>query len=95
MNACLNTCSAIKDSNTHHWYNILSLVLFAGPRISSYIIEFIGAFFLVSTIGFVSVQGSPLGPLAIGSQLMVMIFMGGHISGTYCSAFALQIFPHF
>jgi len=47
-----------------------------------YIVEFIGTFFLVLTVGLaVRQQGVVLAPLAIGSILMVMIFAGGHISG--------------
>src|SRR5258707_14640005 len=48
-----------------------------------YLGEFVGAFFLVLTIGCTVIgQGAgPLAPLAIGSALMVMIFAGGHISG--------------
>ncbi len=46
-----------------------------------YIVEFIGTFFLVFTIGMAVHSGSPLAPLAIGASLMVMIFAGGHISG--------------
>lgn len=51
-----------------------------------YIVEFIGAFFLILTIVCV-VNGNPennfLPPLAIGSALMVMVFAGGHISGAH------------
>lgn len=43
--------------------------------------EFIGTFFLVLTVGLTVVGGSPLAPLAIGSALMVMVYMGGHVSG--------------
>ncbi|HVS02536.1 MAG TPA: aquaporin [Thermoanaerobaculia bacterium] len=46
-----------------------------------YAIELIGTFFLVLTIGFTAVQGTALAPLAIGSILMVMVYMGGPISG--------------
>ena len=48
-----------------------------------YIVEFIGTFFLVSTVGNTVINGGPgvIPPLAIGSILMVMIFAGGHISG--------------
>src|ERR1700730_3112107 len=48
-----------------------------------YLAEFIGAFFLVLTIGCTVIGhgAGPLAPLAIGSALMVMIFAGGHISG--------------
>jgi aquaporin Z len=46
-----------------------------------YLVEFIGTFFLVATVGFAVRGGSPLAPLAIGAVLMVMIFAGGHVSG--------------
>lgn len=46
-----------------------------------WIVEFIGTFFFVFTIGLAVRQGAALAPLAIGSMLMVMIFAGGHISG--------------
>jgi aquaporin Z len=46
-----------------------------------YIVEFIGTFFLVFTVGASVRSGTPLAPLAIGSALMVMVFAGGHISG--------------
>jgi aquaporin Z len=46
-----------------------------------YIVEFIGTFFLVFTVGTAVRSGEWLAPLAIGSSLMVMIFAGGHISG--------------
>jgi aquaporin Z len=45
---------------------------------AKYIVEFIGTFFLVFTIGCAS---GTLAPLAIGSALMVMVYAGGHISG--------------
>ena len=45
--------------------------------------EFIGTFFLVLGIGLAVHSGSPLAPLAIGSTLMVMVYMGGHISGAH------------
>lgn len=43
--------------------------------------EFIGTFFLVLTIGLCVTQGVAMAPLAIGSALMIMVYMGGHISG--------------
>lgn len=48
-----------------------------------YLVEFIGTFFLVFTIGMTVVApgASVLAPLAIGSVLAVMIFAGGHVSG--------------
>lgn len=50
-----------------------------------YIVEFIGTFFLVLTIGFVVLEPGAgiLAPLAIGSVLMVMIYAGGHVSGAH------------
>lgn len=43
--------------------------------------EFIGTFFLVLTVGLTVTAQSPYAPLAIGASLMVMVYMGGHISG--------------
>jgi aquaporin Z len=43
--------------------------------------EFIGAFFLVLTIGLTVTASTPFAPLAIGCSLMVMVYMGGHVSG--------------
>jgi len=43
----------------------------------NYITEFIGTFFLVLTIGLTG------DPIAIGTMLMVMVYMGGHISGAH------------
>jgi aquaporin Z len=52
---------------------------------NKYIVELIGTFFLVLTIGCTVIGGGKdsgvIPPLAIGSALMVMIFAGGHISG--------------
>src|SRR5258708_18789726 len=42
-----------------------------------YLVELIGTFFLVLVIGLTG------NPLAIGSVLMVMIYMGGHVSGAH------------
>jgi aquaporin Z len=50
--------------------------------LKKYLTEFIGTFFLVFTIGLAGGQPEkPLAALAIGSVLMVMIYMGGHVSG--------------
>jgi len=62
---------------------------------NKYIIEFIGTFFLVFTIGNVVVEpgAGALAPVAIGGVLMVMIFAGGHISGAhYNPAVTLAVF---
>lgn len=50
-----------------------------------YLVEFIGTFFLVLTIGCTVLPGTAgvIPPLAIGFALMVMIFAGGHISGAH------------
>jgi aquaporin Z len=47
------------------------------------VVEFIGTFFLVLTVGLVVIEpgAGPLAPLAIGAVLMVMIFAGAHVSG--------------
>jgi aquaporin Z len=47
------------------------------------IVELIGTFFLVLTVGacVVNPNVGVIAPIAIGSTLMVMIFAGGHISG--------------
>jgi len=48
-----------------------------------YLVEFIGTFFLVFTVGstVIAPGAGSLAPLAIGSALMVMVFAGGHVSG--------------
>jgi aquaporin Z len=50
---------------------------------SKYLTEFIGTFFLVLSITLSVITGQPLAAIAIGGTLMVMIFMGGHISGAH------------
>jgi aquaporin Z len=64
--------------------------------LKKYLVEFIGTFFLVATIGSVVLKPGDAGglaPLAIGSALMVMIFAGGHISGAhYNPAVTLAVF---
>lgn len=46
-----------------------------------YLVEFIGTFFLVLVICLSG--GNFLAPIAIGAVLMVMVYMGGHISGAH------------
>jgi aquaporin Z len=50
-----------------------------------YVMEFIGTFFLVLVIGLTVIgQGAgAMAPLAIGATLMVMVYVGGHISGAH------------
>ena len=50
---------------------------------NKYVTEFIGTFFLVFIIGLCVVQSVSMAPLAIGVGLMVVIYMGGHISGAH------------
>lgn len=58
----------------------------------NYLAEFIGTFFLVLTIGLAVLSGSPFAPLAIGSALMIMVYMGGHVSGAnYNPAISLAL----
>jgi aquaporin Z len=53
-----------------------------GPRPGvKYVVEAIGTFFLVFTVGAAVGSSSPLAPLGIGAVLMVMIYAGGHLSG--------------
>jgi aquaporin Z len=55
--------------------------------------EMIGTFFLVLTVGLCVVGQVPLAPLFIGSSLMIMVYMGGHISGGhYNPAVTLAVF---
>ena len=48
-----------------------------------YLTEFTGTFFVVFTIGCSVLVGTPMAPLAIGAALMVMVYMGGHVSGAH------------
>ena len=50
------------------------------PLAPKLLTEFVGTFIFLSTIAL-SGAASPLAPLAIGSALMVMVYMEGHISG--------------
>jgi len=58
-------------------------------RFAPYWMEFLGTFFLNLTVGYANVGDSnPFHntgqtPLAIGSVLMVCVFMGGHVSGAH------------
>jgi aquaporin Z len=59
----------------------------------NYVTEFVGTFFLVLTIGLTVLGGTPLAPLAIGCSLMIMVYMGGHVSGAhYNPAVSLAVF---
>jgi len=57
------------------------------------VVEFIGTFFLVFTVGMAVANADALAPLAIGAVLMVMVFAGGHISGGhYNPAVSIAVF---
>jgi len=51
--------------------------------VNRYLTEAIGTFFLVFVIGMTAVAANVAAPLAIGSALMVMVYMGGHVSGAH------------
>ncbi len=50
---------------------------------SRYVTELVGTFFLVLTMALTAMNGTALAPIAIGSVLMAMVYMGGHISGAH------------
>lgn len=49
------------------------------------LVEFIGTFFLVLTVGLTAcgANATPMAPIAIGIVLAVMIYAGGHVSGAH------------
>lgn len=61
-----------------------------------YLYEFIGAFFLVFTVGMTVLNpnsAGPLAPLAIGAALGVLVYAGGHVSGGhYNPAVSLAVY---
>jgi len=65
----------------HYRFRIRSLFPCFPYPMKKYLVEFIGTFFLVFTVGMTVRGGAPLAPIAIGASLMVMIFAGGHVSG--------------
>lgn len=55
-------------------------------KAAKYAVEFIGAFFLIFTIGMTVIDPGGAGdfaPLAIASVLVVMVYAGGHVSGAH------------
>jgi aquaporin Z len=50
---------------------------------NKYLTEFIGTFFLCLTVTIAITTKAPLAAIAIGGMLMVMVYMGGHISGAH------------
>ena len=58
-----------------------------------YATEFIGTFCLVLTICLAVLTKQAMAPLAIGCSLMIMVYMGGHVSGAhYNPAVSLAVF---
>jgi aquaporin Z len=61
--------------------------------VRKYVVELIGTFFLVLTVGTTVSAGLAFAPLAIGAVLMAMIFAGGHVSGGHFNpAVSLGVF---
>ena len=59
-----------------------------------YLTEFVGALLFVFCIGMIVTPGvQPLAPLLIGTALMTLVYMGGHVSGAhYNPAVTLAVF---
>jgi aquaporin Z len=54
--------------------------------VAKYIVELIGTFFLVLTIGMTVIEpggAGVLAPVAIGAMLATMVYAGGHVSGAH------------
>lgn len=52
-----------------------------GTETRKYVVEFIGTFVLVLTVGCTVLGHADLAPLAYGASLMIMVYAGSHISG--------------
>ena len=74
-----------KESASFGGYLVLSANLIGERMTKKLVVEFIGTFFLVLTVGLsvLAGNGGVIPPLAIGATLMVMIYAGGHISGAH------------
>jgi aquaporin Z len=73
----LTSETLIKTPAGKHATNAVS-----GPApAAKYLVEAIGTFLLVFTVGAAVASRSSLAPLAIGASLMVMVYAGGHLSG--------------
>jgi aquaporin Z len=57
------------------------------------VVELVGTFFLITTVGMAVLGGSGAGPLAVGAVLIAMVYAGGHVSGAhYNPAVTLGVF---
>src|SRR6185436_18702223 len=45
--------------------------------------EFVGTLLFLFAISTAVLSGTPMAPLAIGASLMIMVYMGGHVSGAH------------
>ena len=70
---------ATATSQTTRAFELSNTVILGTRR--KLVVELIGTFFLVFTVGASVRTGTALAPLAIGAVLMVMVYAGGHISG--------------
>src|ERR1044071_3147137 len=58
-----------------------------------YLTEFAGTHFFVMTIALIASRDHAMAPLVIGGALMVVVYMGGHVSGAhYNPAVSLALF---
>lgn len=73
----------VKGSDPQFLLGRMLPLRYNGGRMKKLIIEFIGTFILVATVGNAVVSGSILAPVAIGAALMIAIYAGGHISGAH------------
>jgi len=71
----IDTPESLSRKGTHAWSGAHAQ---AGRK---YATELIGTFFLVFTVGATVIIHSALAPLAIGAELMAMIYAGAHVSG--------------
>jgi aquaporin Z len=61
----------------------VALTIWKGAAVPKYLTEFIGTFFLTLTACLTVTGDRPIPALAIGATLMVMVYMGGHVSGAH------------
>src|SRR3954471_8912563 len=77
----MSSVTATQDINPQAGPERSAVASRGAVAIRKYVVEIIGTFFLVFTVGTTAFVSGSLAPLAIGAALMVMIYAGGHISG--------------